>query len=117
MKRLIIATILGIIAGFICCKLASSGGEELAPALRANIISGRAMIGIAIGLNKFNMKHWAISGLVLGLIFSIPSGFGAMLANNSEYSTTQLFFMTVFMGMIYGLLIELITTVLFKAKM
>ena len=117
MKRLIIATLLGVVFGFVCYALASGGGNELPLLLAVNIILGRTMIGFGIGISRFKMQHWAIHGLVMGLIFSLPSGFGAMMGpENPEFSHTMMFISTVVMGMIYGFLIELITSVLFKAK-
>ena len=118
MKRLLIASILGLLFGFVCYGFASGGNEALSPVLAANIILGRMLIGIAIGISRFPIKHWAIHGLVMGLIFSIPAGFGAMLgAESTEFSPNMLLLSTIVMGMIYGFLIELITTVFFKAKM
>ncbi len=117
-KRLIIATISGIVFGFVCFGFASSGGAEVSLNLALSIILGRTIIGVAIGISRFTCKHWSIHGLLMGLIFSLPMGFGAMLApENPEFSQSMMFFSTVIMGMIYGLLIELITSVLFKAKM
>jgi hypothetical protein len=53
----------------------------------------------------------------MGLIFSLPLAFGVLMApDNPDFSRTSMFISTIVMGMIYGLLIELITTVLFKAK-
>ncbi len=64
------------------------------------------------------MSHWAIHGVVMGFIFSIPAAFGAMMgAENPEFSPLMIAISTVEMGIIYGFLIELITTVFFKAKM
>lgn len=116
MKRLIIATLLGLVFGGVCYGFASSGDYEISSVLAANIILGRTLIGFAIGISRFKMKHWAIHGIVMGLIFSIPAGFGAMLAENPEFSATMMFTSTVVMGMIYGFLIELITSLVFKAK-
>ena len=116
-KRLLIATLLGVASGFVCCAMAKSGGNELPTLLSVNIISSRALIGIAIGLSRFPMKHWALHGLIIGLVFSIPAAFGAMLGpENPEFNYQAMFIATVFMGGVYGLLIEFITNVLFKAK-
>jgi hypothetical protein len=117
MKRLIIATLLGLVFGGVCFGFASGGGNEIAPVLAANIILGRTLIGFAIGISRFSMKHWAIHGLVMGLLFSLPAGFGVMLGpGNPEFSPNMMFISTVVMGMIYGFLIELITSVVFKAR-
>jgi hypothetical protein len=116
-KRLIIATLLGIAFGFVCNGFASSGGNEIPMMLSLNIILGRTLIGFGIGISRLSLKHWSIHGLVMGFIFSLPAAFGAMLApENPEFSHTMMFVSTLVMGMIYGILIELITTILFKAK-
>lgn len=117
-KRLIIATILGIVFGFVCFGFASSGASEVSLNLALSIILGRTIIGVAIGISRFTCKHWSIHGLLMGLIFSLPMAFGAMLApEDPEFSHTTMFISTIVMGMIYGFLIELITSVFFKAKM
>jgi len=116
-KRLIIATILGLVFGFVCFGFACSGPNEISTLLAINIILGRTLIGFAIGISRFPLGHWSIHGLVMGFIFSLPAGFGAMLApENPEFSQTMMLVSTVVMGVIYGFLIELITTVVFKAR-
>ena len=53
----------------------------------------------------------------MGLLFSLPLAFSGLMAPESpEFSTTMMFVSTVVMGMIYGFLIDLITTIIFKAK-
>jgi len=60
--------------------------------------------------------HWSIHGLTLGALFSLPLAFSSfMVPDDSQMSGITMFFMTIVLGMIYGLLIELITTVFFKA--
>lgn len=116
-KRLIISTLLGVVFGFVCYGIASGGREQLPIALALNIILGRTLIGVAIGISRFPCKHWSLHGLLMGFIFSIPAGFGAMLGpENPELTHTMLFISTIVLGMIYGFLIEFITSVLFKAK-
>ncbi len=116
-KRLIIATILGVIFGFVCYGMASSGQNEIPLVLAVNIILGRTLIGFGIGISRFSLKHWSLHGIVMGLIFSLPAAFGAMLGpENPEFTHTMLFVSTNVMGILYGFLIELITTVVFKAK-
>ena len=116
-KRLVIATLLGLVFGGVCFWFASSGGGEISEILAANIIIGRMLIGVAIGISRFPMKHWAIHGSVMGFVFSIPAGLGAMLGGNPEFSANMMLISTIVMGVIYGFLIELITSVVFKAKM
>lgn len=113
-KRIIIATIFGLICGIICWRLSSSGGP-LPWAISLSIVTGRMLIGVAIGISALKMKWW-LHGPIMGVIFSIPMGFSSMMAAGVKFTPTMLFTMTVVMGLIYGLVIELFTTVVFKAK-
>lgn len=117
LKRLAIATLSGLLFGFVCYNFASSGPEALPYPIAAQIISSRLMIGFAIGLSRFNFGHWAIHGIVLGTLFSLPLAFSGLMAPETpEFSHLSMFIATIVMGAIYGLLIEVITSVLFKAK-
>ena len=116
-KRFIIATLMGFVTGFICFTLASSSGELQTP-IAYQIIFSRALIGFAIGISVFRMGHWLVHGGVIGIIFSLPLAFSGLMAPDSpEFSKSSMFIMTLVLGLIYGILIELVTTVLFKAKM
>jgi len=116
-KRWLIATILGLVFGFVCFGFASSGNAGISKLLALNIIFGRLLIGFAIGISRFSLKHWSIHGIVMGFVFSIPAALGAMLGpENPEFPHQMIFISTLVMGIIYGFLIELITTVFFKAK-
>lgn len=116
MKRLIVATLSGLLFGFACFGLASSGPEPLPWMIGVQIILSRALMGFGLGITKFEFGHWTIRGLAFGLIFSLPLAFGGMIAESPEFTPMMMFISTVFMGMIYGFLVEFITTVLFKAK-
>lgn len=116
-KRWLIATILGLVFGFACCGFASSGTAEISKLLALNIIFGRMLIGFAIGISRFSLKHWSIHGIVMGFVFSIPAALGAMLGpENPEFTHQMIFISTLVMGVIYGFLIEFITSIVFKAK-
>lgn len=116
-KRLIIATLGGLLFGLVCYSMASMGAEELPYPVAAQIISSRLMMGFAIGLSRFNFGHWAIHGIVLGTLFSLPLAYSGLMApENPEFSTIQMFVWTIVLGAIYGLLIELITSGIFRAK-
>ena len=117
-NRLIIATLLGGLFGFVCYFLASSGPEPLAWSLAMQIIFSRTLIGFAIGICAYKMGHWTLRGLILGLIFSLPLAFSGLMAPESpDYTPTGMFVGTLLLGAIYGLLIEVITSVIFKAKL
>jgi hypothetical protein len=117
-KRLIVASLSGLLFGFVCYGFASGGPEELAWPVAIQIIASRTLIGVAIGLSRFSFGHWAIHGLLIGLVFSLPLGFSGYMAPESlDFSKDAMFIWTVVLGMIYGLLIELITSVVFKARL
>ena len=117
-KRIIVATLSGVLFGFVCFGLASSSSGALAWPVAVQIIVSRTLIGFAIGISSISLRHWAIHGVVMGLIFSLPLAFSGLMAPESpDFSYTSMFISTIIMGMIYGLLIEVITTLLFKAKM
>ena len=117
-KRVIAATLMGFICGFICYGLASSGPQSLPTPVAIQIILSRALLGFGIGISIFNMGHWTIRGAVMGIVFSIPLAVSGLMAPaNDQFSPSSMFIATVVMGIIYGLLIEFVTTVLLKAKM
>ncbi len=61
--------------------------------------------------------HWSLHGLLMGMIFSIPLAFSGLMApENPEFSKIGMFIWTIVLGMVYGLLIEVITSLIFKAK-
>lgn len=112
-KRIIIATLSGLLFGIVCVLMASSGEAEVPYAVKEQIIWSRILIGFAIGISSLRF-HWTLHGLLLGLLFSFPLGFGSMMTPGGD--PVWMFVATVVMGMIYGFLIELITSVIFKAK-
>ncbi len=116
-KRIVIASLCGILFGFVCFGLASSGPAPLPWPVALQIILSRALIGFGIGISVVSFGHWSVHGLVMGLLFSLPLAFSGLMAPDSpEFSRTSMFVWTVVLGMIYGLLTEVITSGLFKAK-
>jgi hypothetical protein len=73
-----------------------------------SILFGRTLMGFTIGISAFKMQLW-LHGILLGFVTSIPMAIPVM-------GQMDIFIGTFVMGMIYGLLTELITTKLFKAK-
>jgi hypothetical protein len=116
-KRIIVATLSGVLFGFVCFGFASSSGKLALPVI-FQLITSRTLIGFAIGISCFSIVHWSINGLIMGLIFSIPLAFSGLMAPEiPEFSKASMFVFTIILGMIYGLLIEVITSVIFKAKL
>lgn len=114
-KRIIIATLAGVLFGFVCLGFATSSGHETPLAIKLQILVSRTLIGFAIGVSSLKL-HWTLHGLLFGLIFSLPMAFSGLMAETPDFSASMMFISTVVMGMIYGFLIELITSVLFKSK-
>lgn len=110
-KRVIIATIGGLICGIICMLMASSNPDpttQITTGLKLSVLSGRTLLGFTIGISALRMPWW-LHGILLGFITSIPMAFPV-------FDKMPIFIGTFVMGIIYGLLIELVTSVLFKAK-
>lgn len=107
--KILVATILGFIAGIVCWRLASSGGPMPASMVWSIILS-RALIGFVIGISAWRINH-LLHGILIGLILSIPMAFagGAMKGG-------RVFWGTLIMGIIYGFLIALITNLIVKEK-
>jgi hypothetical protein len=116
-KRVVVATLAGVLFGFVCLGLASTGPDQLPLPVALQITTSRILIGVAIGVSCLSLGHWSVHGLVFGLLFSLPLAFSVLMApENSQFSKTGMFFGTVLLGMIYGLLIEVITSLFFKAR-
>jgi len=116
-KRIIVATLSGVLFGFVCLGIASSSPGAPAWPVAVQLVISRTLIGLAIGISCISLKHWAIHGVVMGFIFSLPLAFSGLMAPEGlEYDKAGIFLWTVILGMIYGLLIEVITSVVFKAK-
>lgn len=111
LKRTFITTLLGVLFGFVCWALARTGNELACPIV-VSIILSRTVMGFAIGISGWKIAWW-LHGILMGAIFSLPMAFGAMA---SCEKVQFVFWMTIIIGIVYGFLIELITTLAFKAK-
>jgi hypothetical protein len=108
-KRLLIATIFGVLSGVVCWILSSSGGPTTWY-MATSIILGRTLIGFALGISILKMKWW-LHGIVIGCLFSLPMAFQGFYVAGKEMF---IFLGSLIMGIIYGFFIELFTTVIFK---
>jgi hypothetical protein len=110
-KRVLIATGCGFIFGLVCMGMASSNPDPagtMTVVVKWNIVLSRTLLGFMIGISALRLNWW-LHGIVLGFISSIPMSIAVL-------DRTDIMIGTVVMGMIYGVLTELITTILFKAK-
>lgn len=109
-KRVVITSILGLLCGCISCiafKYESGHSELLVVNLL--LVLSHGVMGFVIGADS-QPWPWAIHGLVLGAMFGGVFGILALITG-SEFIWPFVF------GLVYGFLIELITTVFFKAGM
>ena len=117
MKRIVVATVSGVLFGFVCFGIASAGPGQLPLPVIFQIIVSRTLIGFVIGISSLSLGYWSVHGLVMGLVFSLPLAFSGLMApDNPELTRTTMWVWTVVLGMIFGVLIEVITSVFFKAR-
>jgi hypothetical protein len=112
-KRFWLALLFGFVSGFVCWWLIASGGETLHWAIILSTIISRALIGFVIGVSVLRIKWW-LHGILTGAVLSIPMGLGGFMVPGKEMF---ILFGSIVMGIIYGFLIELLVTVVFKAKL
>ena len=68
MKRIMIATLFGLVAGVLCATMSFSGGLMKFTAVNlAWILLNRAVMGFAIGTSVLKLR-WAWNGIVMGLV-------------------------------------------------
>ena len=108
-KRVFWSTILGLIAGIIC-YLMGKGSVDPYPAWMALVtVLNRTLIGFVIGISGLR-GHWAAHGILWGLLISLLLAIPAL-----GEGSTQGFFMLMIGGAVWGFLIELLTSKVFKA--
>jgi len=111
-KRVVSATIWGVVFGFISWALAMIGKAVPASGV-VTIILSFSVMGFVIGISAWKIRWW-IHGFLMGLIIILPSSFGAIWAGRGWGAG---FIPTIVTGIVFGFLIELLTTVVFKAEM
>ena len=111
-KRLLICIIGGLIAGILC----SIGGYLSGNILEfsffpiASTFFNRMMLGFVIGISRLRINY-LLHGMLIGFLVSLISSISFL-----ENGITGFLFFTI-AGIIYGLLIELFATKVFKAKL
>ena len=109
MKRIVIATLFGVVTGAICATFAAYGHLlKLTPVLVVWILLNRAVMGFAIGASGLKL-HWVWNGIVMGLV--VGSIFSYFLFMNVGVKALLLSFIA---NAVFGLMIEFFTTVVFK---
>lgn len=111
MKRIVIATLFGLVVGVFCATMAfQSDILEFTAANLTWVLLNRAVMGFVIGISGLKL-HWAWNGIVMGLV--VGSIFAYSLYLNLGLGPLP--FANAAMNGLYGLTIEFFTTVVFKA--
>lgn len=106
--RVALGTFLGIIVGILTIRLINPPGG-IPRFFTYFVILSRALMGFGIGASGLAIG-WFLNGLLLGLIYSLPafpifyliSSFGAVWV--------------ILTGMIYGVIIEIVLSLILKLK-
>jgi len=113
-KRVIIATIFGFITGILCFLGSKYSAEmKIDTAMFFYILVSRGLIGFVIGISAWRLS-WALHGIIIGLIVGLPFAISAFF--NPVTGGVGNFFLLLAFGVLWGFIIELFTTVVFKAK-
>lgn len=110
MKRIVIATFFGLVAGILCASGAFLGHMlQFSVVTLVFILLNRAVMGFVIGVSGLKLR-WGWNGFVLGIaVGSIFSDF--MFLTNGAGPLPVVNF---FVNGLFGLMIEFFTTVVFK---
>lgn len=109
MKRIVIATLLGVVAGLVCVSAGSALGLNLTPQSFGWALLNRTMLGFVIGISALRL-HWAWHGCLMGVLVGSVFSYSAWMLEGTVWLAAGLLAGSI----IFGLLIEFFTTVVFK---
>lgn len=111
-KRLWVCVLGGVISAIICLvgRQIIFGFPQVTLENVAATVANRLLLGFAIGFSGWRI-HYLLHGGVLGLIFSLSVSIGFLSSNLVG------FFLFTTAGILYGVLIEWLSTDVFKAPM
>lgn len=110
MKRIVISTLFGVVAGLLCVTFTAAGHLLKLTVINSIwILLNRTVMGFVIGVSGLKW-HWAWNGVVLGLV--VGEIFSYFLFMNLGW---KLLLLTPIGNALFGLMIEFFTTVVFKA--
>ena len=109
MKRLLIATAFGVVAGLLCVAIGTILAGQITPRYFAWALLNRTLLGFVIGISGLRM-HWAWHGSVLGVIV------GSLFAYSLYLLASPAWMVPAVMAgsAVFGLMIEFFTTVVFR---
>lgn len=109
MKRILIATFFGLVAGGICATMSFYGGLlKFTVVTLLWILLNRVVMGFSIGVSGLKL-HWAWNGVAIGI--ATGSIFAYWLFMNTG---GVLPYINFFANGVFGLMIEFFTSVVFK---
>jgi len=106
-RRVFIATLLGLTAGILCYLGGRFLGKEFNTVTILMILLHGAILGFVIGISALRI-HWALHGILLGLIIGLPV-YPLIYVEGGALAYSV-------MSPVWGFIIELLTSVIFKAK-
>ncbi|MBU0520288.1 hypothetical protein KJ564_15270 [bacterium] len=113
-KRFLICLAGGLIAGLVC---AYGGNDKVAEDVRTmvfiSVVLNRAFIGFVIGISAWKM-HWALHGSLIGVLGTLPMSVPLIVTPEAGPNAFLIFTIA---GLVWGVLIEVTASVVFKAKM
>jgi hypothetical protein len=108
----VVATASGFVTGVICYVGGRFGlKDEISTIMLLYILVNRTLIGFVIGVSSLRLR-WAVHGTLIGMIVGLPFTAGCILEKDNVETAIAAF---VLSG-VYGFLVELITSRVFKAK-
>jgi hypothetical protein len=83
----------------------------------ATFVLARGVLGFVIGISVLRMSWW-LHGILLGFVVSVPAALSIRLMPSMSFgvSPNVLSMLALLLGLVIGFLIELVTSVVFKAK-
>lgn len=109
MNRIVITTLLGVVAGVVCALGGMSLGVKMTPIFFAWALLNRTVLEFVIGISGLRL-HWAWHGIVIGLIVGSLFSFAGYLMGSKPLLVVA----TIVASAIFGFAIDGLTTVVFK---
>jgi hypothetical protein len=113
-KRLWIALFFGVLTGLACGFMSVSGAQpEMKNMIFLSSFLNRVLIGFLIAISCWKIG-WILHGILMGFLGSLPLAIPLIVTPEAGF---KIFVMYVIAGIVWGFVIELFTTVVFKAPM
>jgi hypothetical protein len=109
MKRMVIATAMGVVAGLLCVAAGATFGLNITLQSFGWAMLNRTLLGFVIGISALRL-HWAWHGCLMGVVVGSLFAYSAWIFEGPVWLVAGLLAGSV----IFGLLIEFFTTVVFK---